>query len=165
MITPFVSAKPPAVDASSEREWRFYLSPESLVVDAPSIGPTTAKRLEKIGVLTVADLLNRSADDVAKRLKNRRIKAETVKLWQQQSRLMCRIPQLRGHDAQVLVACDIMEPEQVASMTPESLFAIIGPFVDTVEGQRLLRSSKTPDLEEVTDWINWSRHSRHLRAA
>ena len=96
---------------------------------------------------------------------NRRIREQTVLHWQQQSRLMCRIPLLRGHDAQVLVACDITEPEQVATMTPDALFAVIEPFVKTIEGQRLLRSSNTPDLEEVSDWIHWARHARTLRAA
>src|SRR5690606_13555523 len=155
----------PAHRAGTPQPWRFYLSLESPVVDAPSIGPTTANRLSRIGVITVADLLNRPAAEIALRLKNRRIKEQTVLLWQQQSRLMCRIPQLRGHDAQVLVACDITDPDQVANMSPEALFAVIGPFVETIEGQRLLRSSNTPDLNEVTDWIHWARHSRTLRAA
>jgi hypothetical protein len=121
--------------------------------------------LERIGVLTVADLVNRDAGEIATRLKNRRVKEETVALWQQQARLMCRIPQLRGHDAQVLIACGITEPEQLATMSPSDLFAIVGPFVETKAGQRLLRSSNAPDLAEVADWIRWSQHSRLLRAA
>ena len=116
-------------------------------------------------MVTVADLVNRDAGEIAKRLENRRVKEETVLLWQQQAKLMCRIPQLRGHDAQVLIACGISEPEQMANMAPSDLFAVVGPFVRTKEGRRLLRSSNAPDLEEVTDWINWSHHSRQLRAA
>jgi energy-coupling factor transporter ATP-binding protein EcfA2 len=165
IVRPFVPLKAFADRQEARQQWRFYLSLESPVVDAPSIGPTTARRLSRIGVITVADLLNRPATEIALRLKNRRIKEQTVLLWQQQARLMCRIPQLRGHDAQVLVACDITEPERVASMRPEDLFAVVGPFVETIEGQRLLRSSNTPDLSEVSDWIHWARHSRTLRAA
>ena len=161
-LAPVVSLPTPVPDSS---DLRFYLSSHSPVVDAPSIGPTTSQRLERIGVLTVADLINRDAGEIATRLRNRRIKEETVLLWQRQARLMCRIPQLRGHDARVLIACGITEPEQMANMAPSDLFAVVGPFVKTKEGRRLLRSSNAPDLEEVTDWINWSHHSRQLRAA
>lgn len=165
VITPFTSAsKQSHSDLSTE--WKFYLNMDSPVVDAPSIGPKMAARLEKsVGVITVSDLLNRQASDIVRKLDHKRVKEDTVLVWQQQARLMCRIPQLRGHDAQVLVACDITQPEQVAGMDPRALFGIIGPFVETTEGQRLLRSSKTPDLEEVTDWINWANHARSLKAA
>ncbi|MCA9074918.1 MAG: DUF4332 domain-containing protein [Planctomycetaceae bacterium] len=164
VITPFTSvSKQPQTDQSTE--WKFYLNMDSPVVDAPSIGPKMALRLEKLGIINVSDLLNRQASDIARKLDHKRVKEETVLVWQQQARLMCRIPQLRGHDAQVLVACDITQPEQVAGMDPRALFGIVGPFVETVDGQRLLRSSKTPDLEEVTDWINWANHARSLKAA
>ena len=165
LIKPFVPVEPPAQGNADSVKLTFYLSPHSPVVEAPSIGPTTSRRLEKIGILTVADLLHRDAGETAERLNNRRIKEKTVQLWQRQARLMCRIPQLRGHDAQVLIACDVTEPEQLAQMEPSELFAAIEPFVNSKEGRRLLRSSSTPDLDEVADWINWSRHSRHLRAA
>ncbi len=157
------SAQTSSVSGSTQRT--FYLSPESPVVDAPSIGPKMASRLVTLGIITVGDLLARQAAEVAGRLKQRRVKADTVALWQQQARLMCRIPQLRGHDAQVLVACDITEPEQVAGLDARTLFGIVGPFVATREGQRLLRSSKTPDLQEVAAWIDWANHARPLRAA
>ncbi|MBX3436669.1 MAG: DUF4332 domain-containing protein [Planctomycetaceae bacterium] len=144
---------------------RFHLSPSCPVVDAPSIGPKMASRLASLGVVTVGDLLACQPVQVAERLKSRRVKAETIAAWQQQARLVCRIPELRGHDAQVLVACDITEPEQVARMDARTLFGIVGPFVQTTEGQRLLRSSNTPDLQEVTAWIDRAQHARPLRAA
>lgn len=161
---PFPASNRPAIADESEPR-NFCLSPQSPVVDAPSIGPRMASRLEKLGVVSVGDLLARDPAELAERLKHRRVKAETVATWQQQARLMCRIPQLRGHDAQVLVACDITEPEQVARLDARTLFSIVGPFVATKEGQRLLRSSKTPDLQEVADWINWANHARPLKAA
>ncbi|MGD9854974.1 MAG: DUF4332 domain-containing protein [Planctomycetaceae bacterium] len=160
-VVPRVEANP----GSDAAALRFYLNPESSVVDAPSIGPKMASRLEKLGIKTVADLLAWQPAAVAERLKNRRVNAHTVSLWQQQARLMCRIPQLRGHDVQVLVACDITEPEQVAGMDARTLFGIVGPFVETTEGQRLLRSSKSPDLKEVAEWITWANQARPLRAA
>ena len=144
---------------------RFYLELQSQIEDAPSIGPTTARRFEKIGVQTVADLLSRDAQQLTDRLQHGRINADMIRQWQDQSRLLCQIPELRGHDAQVLVACGLRDPESVARLSPQALFGIVGPFVATKEGQRLLRSAKSPDLAEVTDWIQWSQQARTLKAA
>jgi hypothetical protein len=30
----------------------------------------------------------------------------------------------------------------------------------TKEGERILRSSKEPDLEEIQDWIEWAKNAR-----
>jgi predicted flap endonuclease-1-like 5' DNA nuclease len=157
-------AAPPA-SWSAAPKLRFNLQLDSAVEDAPSIGPTTAKRLHKVGIVTVADLVNRDPEQIAERLQHRRVNAEAIRVWQQQARLMCRVPELRGHDAQVLVACGITEPEAVAAMSPQALFHVVGPFVATRDGQRLLRSAKSPDLAEVTDWIRWSQQSRQLKVA
>lgn len=158
-----LSTSSPA-DATPER-LRFFLDLSSRIVEAPSIGPTTARRLEKIGILTVADLLNRDAQQIADRLQHRRVTADVIRQWQDQARLMCCIPELRGHDAQVLVACGLTDPEAIARLSSQALFAIVGPFVATREGQRLLRSAKSPDLEEVARWITWAQQARTLKAA
>jgi len=152
-------------DDAENKEWKFYLHMSSPVVDAPTIGPKTAERLEVIGIHTVSDLVNRTAIDIANQLDRKRITTETVEQWQKQAILVCRIPMLRGHDAQVLVACDITEPEQVANSSASDLYAIVGPFANSKEGQRLLRSAKTPDLEECGDWINFAQNSRLLKVA
>jgi hypothetical protein len=132
---------------------------------APSIGPKTAERFEKIGVVTVADFLKQTAESMAAKLNYKRITAEVVRTWQHQARLVCRIPNLRGHDAQLLVACDFTEPEKVATMQPKQLLDIIGPFSDTKEGLKIIRNGKKPDLEEITDWISWAGSMRSLQAA
>ena len=146
-------------------EWRHYLDADSPVVDAPSIGPKMARRLGKQRIKTVTDLLKADAAKVARELDDRRIKKQTVIDWQDQARLMCCIPMLRGHDVQVLVACDYRTVDKVSATSPNAMFSIVGPFVKTKEGERMLRSSKVPDLEEVTDWINYARHPRALKAA
>lgn len=146
-------------------EWRHYLETDSPVVDAPSIGPKMARRLGKFGIKTVSDLLSADAASIARNLDDRRIKKQTVIDWQDQARLMCCIPMLRGHDVQVMVACGYRTVEKVAAATPNAMFSIVGPFVKTKEGERLLRSSKVPDLEEVTEWVEYARHARALKAA
>lgn len=144
---------------------RFYLNRSDDVESAPSIGPKTAQRLAKAGVYTVDDLLKADPATVAEKLANRRISDETIIQWQNQAGLMCQVPGLRNHDAQILVACGITAAEQLSAKRPADLFAIVGPFAETAEGERIMRRCTKPDLEEVTDWISWAQKSRPLKAA
>ena len=144
---------------------RFYLNTHDDLEAAPSIGPKTAERFAKINVNTVNEFLTQTAESMATKLNYKRITAKVIRQWQQQSRLVCRIPNLRGHDAQLLVACDVTEPEDLAQMNAETLWAKVGPFADSKEGQKIIRSGKKPDLDEVKDWINWARNTRSLQAA
>lgn len=151
--------------SSSDSNWKFYLREDSPVVDAPSIGPRMAQRLNAIGIEFVSQLLAQIPADIAHRLNRRDVTVDVVRAWQQQANLMCRVPQLRGHDAQVLVTCNVTDPETLAGMSPARLFALVEPFVSSKEGIRLLRSARVPDLEEVTDWIQFAQQSPLLRAA
>ncbi len=144
---------------------RFYLETDSPVVDAPSIGPKMAERLSEIGIITVSDFLHRPAQWIADKLGDSKLSADTLRTWQSQSSLMCQVPGLRGHDAQLLVACEITTPEQLRGYSPDGLLAVVGPLAESREGQRMLRSANAPDVAEVQDWINWSKESRQLRAA
>ncbi|MCP4944714.1 MAG: DUF4332 domain-containing protein, partial [Planctomycetaceae bacterium] len=147
------------------RELRFYLQQDAPVVDAPSIGERMEERLQAIGVYTIQDLLDGDSEQIADQLDHRRVDADTVLQWQQQTTLVCCIPMLRGHDAQLLVAADIVTPEDLAGWDAEELFQIIDPIARSKEGKRILRGGNLPDLEEVTDWINFAQHNRKLQAA
>ena len=144
---------------------RFHLSSSDPLVDAPSIGARTAEHFYKIGVKNVAEFINLNPDTAADQIDNRRISAKTIGQWQAQAVLACRIPELRGHDAQILVACDVKDPTTLARMEPSELWARVQPFVKTAEGKRILRGGKKPNLQEIQDWISWAKHSRTLRAA
>jgi energy-coupling factor transporter ATP-binding protein EcfA2 len=148
-----------------ETPLRFYLELIDPIEQAPSIGPRTAERLESIGVRTVADFLQADPVATAARLKRRSVDAHVIRIWQQQATLVCRVPWLRGHDAQILVACGVTDPEILAKLDAGSFWKTVQPFVQSDEAKRMLRSSKTPDLEEVTQWIQWAGHARTLRAA
>ena len=147
------------------RELRFYLQQDAPVVDAPSIGERMEERLQAIGIYTIQDLLDGDAEQIAEQLDHRRVDADTVLQWQQQTTMVCCIPMLRGHDAQLLVAADIVTPEDLAGWDAEELFQIIDPIARSKEGKRILRGGNLPDLEEITDWINFSQHNRKLQAA
>lgn len=163
--TPDRATRIDSAKSESERRPKFYLSRRAPVEDAPSIGPRTAGHLAKVSIITVDDLLSARPDEAAEELGHKRIKGDTIREWQDQARLVCRIPGLRGHDAQILVALDVRSPEQLAAYRPADLFAEVAPFVETSEGERIIRNGRKPDFEEVTFWIDCAKQSRELRAA
>lgn len=164
-----LSESPSASPSTPVRDVRttatFHLDTSSPVEEAPSVGPKTARRLLKLGVRTVKDLLELDAVAAADGLGVRWIDAERIRAWQHQAGLVCRIPNLRGHDAQVLVASGVTDAEDITDLSANDLLELVSPFVDSVEGDRVIRSSRKPDLEEVAAWIAWSRAARPLRAA
>lgn len=144
---------------------RFHLSHSSPIVDAPSIGPRTAERMEDVGILTVADLLSQPAVSIAEKLSRRRITTAVIRQWQAQAELMCLVPELRGHDVQILVACDICSPDDLLQYSAEELLDVVEPFARSREGQRIIRGGSPPDLREVSNWLRWARSARSLKAA
>ena len=150
---------------TAESGLRFYLDSSDPLVDAPSIGARTAEHFHAIGVVTVGDFINLDPEPAASKIDNRRISAKTIREWQAQAVLACRVPQIRGHDAQILVACDVKDPTMLARMEPDDLWARVKPFTKTSEGKRIIRGGKAPDLAEVRDWILWAKSSRTMRAA
>jgi hypothetical protein len=144
---------------------QFFLELGSPIVDAPTIGSKTAERLEEAGIYTVQDLLDFDANDLADQLDHRRMKADTIRQWQSEATLVCRVPQLRGHDAQILVACELTDVDTLADMDPNALWGTVQPLVASKKGQRIIRNGKTPDLDEIHQWIQWAQQARTLRAA
>lgn len=130
-----------------------YLERSDQVEDAPSIGAKTAKRLGVVGVKTVEDLLSADPEQVAGELDVRYITPQVVKDWQDQAKLQCEIPRLRGHDAQFLVGCGYRTRDRVVEANPETLLVDLQAFLLTSDGERLLRVGNEPDLEEVKEWI------------
>lgn len=150
---------------SGEKQLRFYLERQSPVVDAPSIGPRMTERLQAMNIHTVDDLLKVNAATIARDLKLRRVDEALVRSWQQQAKLVCRVPMLRGHDAQLLVAAGITEPERLSQCDPKWLLSQIAPIVKSKEGQSILRGGVAPDLAEVTDWVRFAQGQREWKAA
>ena len=149
----------------SKKNLKFYLNLDDQLEAAPSIGAKTAERFEAIGVLTVEQFLKQTAESMATKLNYKRITSKLIREWQHQARFVCRVPNLRGHDAQLLVGCDITEPETLATMQPQSLLNVILPFAESKEGIRIIRNGKKPDLEEINDWIAWAAEMRSIQAA
>lgn len=144
---------------------KFHLAPSEPLDRAPSIGPKTARRFADLGIDTVGDLIVADPRSTAVALNNRHIDEEKIEEWQTQAKLACRIPGIRGHDAQILVACGFDNPGEIEEAEPEQLLSLVEEFVDSAEGKSVLRGGKKPDLAEVQDWIDWSKKARPLQAA
>lgn len=124
-----------------------------------------AEKLLPFGIRTVRDLLNANAQAVADYLADKRFGVDTIIDWQHQAMLVCRIPNLRGHDARMLVACNVRTPEQLLASNASHLYSAVSTFASSKAGQRVLRGASGADLQEVQNWINWSQQNRALRAA
>ena len=141
------------------------MQPDSPIADAPSIGRKTAGRLNRVGISTVRDLLVCDAEQIASRLRRRRITAETVLTWQRQAGLMCSVPELRSRDSVVLVACGINGPLDLRRISASALHATLEPFIASSSGQRLLKGAHPPSFDDMSRWIDTVEESRVRRAA
>lgn len=155
----------PAVKLWKEAPSTFRLELDHEVVEAPSIGPKTADRLIKVGIETIADLVDANPEDAVDALDERWIDCDLFQQWQAQSILMLRIPGLRGHDAQLLVCVGILRPEELRNHPPQQLLNELLNFADTDHGQRIVSGSMIPTLKEVLKWQSLCEGSRSLRAA
>ncbi len=166
VLTQTLANKPQTKTVQQEEHAdRHYLSVDMPVEKAPSIGAKTADLLEQHGVFTVGDLLAIDPDKLAESLSDRHIDAYTILTWQMQADLCCDVPNLRGHDAQILSACGISHRGELASADADSLLKKVNAFVATPAGERILRGSDRPDLTEVSNWIRWTNRPDQQQAA
>jgi len=149
----------------TDATWKFYLDLASPVVDAPTIGPKMAQKLEAIRVKTIGDLLAGDSRDIAVAIGEKAVTPDTVETWKSQSMLVCRIPNLRGQDAQLLVAAGYRTAESIAEASGDSLYEAIARVASSKQGLRYLRGGNPPDHQRVVSWIEWSKHSRMVKAA
>jgi predicted flap endonuclease-1-like 5' DNA nuclease len=154
-------AKPPKAEsrpakaqpAAAAVKSRAALSRDASVVDAPSIGPKTAGRLNLIGVKTVGDLLEVSPEDAAARIRQGHINARVIKDWQAQALLACSVPELSALAAQLLVGAGVSSVDDLASADPDFLVDAIAMFAASDEGERALRGQPVPDRDRLKFWI------------
>jgi uncharacterized protein YhaN len=161
MVARVASAKP----RSPRKPLRFFLDRSRLVTEAPSIGRLAAERLAKVGIRTVADLLNANPDSTAEEVGESRFTPAVIRRWQVESRLACRIPELRNRGARLLVACGLMEPEQVAGASAAELATKMRAVCRTARGRRILRRGKAPSRRRIAEWIRHAAQMRPLEAA
>lgn len=126
---------------------------------APSIDSKLLARLESAGIVTVADLLATDPEDLASAL-HPAASATDVAGWQDQARLSCAVVSLTPAEAQLLVACGVTGPEDLAALSPVELWELVVPVAESPDGRRLLRGGVPPDLNAVTRWIDAAKRPR-----
>ncbi len=155
----------PRQSHAGARGERFYLSIGDDIVDAPSIGKKTAARLQDAGLYSVEDLLTCDPVDVSRQVDVRHITPDTLTDWQDQARLVCIVPELRGTHAQILVGAGYRDPDAIAQAEQGDLLSAILRFAGTSDGQRVLRNGQPPDIEKVLFWIAQAARAELARAA
>jgi predicted flap endonuclease-1-like 5' DNA nuclease len=153
-----VTAAPPR--GASKGEPRFHLTLDQDVVDGPSIGPKTAERLYPHGIKTVRDLLKADPAVLAVLVDGRGITTEVLTDWQDQARLVCTVPGLRGTHAQLLVGAGYRTADAVADAEADKLCADVLTFAASAAGQRVLRNGDPPDIEKIKGWLEAARSAK-----
>lgn len=141
------------------------LHPNCPVAEAPCVGQKAARLLERIGIVSISDLIACDPAATARRLRHPRLSADVLRAWQRHSELLCAVPGLRPSDARLLVACGVHDAQGLRRIAPSTLFAIVGPFLETEEGRRILRGDTPPTIEDASRWVEASHRARMPRAA
>lgn len=149
------------VEAANDDEHGTHITLDSPVVDAPSIGPKTASRLEKVNIWTIGDLLSADPADTAAALNVRYIKTDTLVDWQDQTRLMVEAPGLRVLDSQILVGAGIRCADDLAKASATKVLNAATSFLDTPKGARVLWGGENNvDKTEVEHWIGLAKSAQ-----
>lgn len=161
------AASPPveAAPQKSSSSRRTPVSRKSDLVDAPSIGPKTAKRFEKIGIQTIGQFIDASAAQLSEQLATRWITEGLIVQWQEQAQLVCDCQALCGYKAQLLVEAGCRNCHSLAHSQPSELFQRVLRVCHSIDGQRILRSATPPNQDDVSAWIDAARSSGQARAA
>ena len=93
------------------------------------------------------------------------IRAKTIAEWQDQARLVCEIPGLRGTHAQLLVGAGYRDLRRIARAEPRELSTDLLRYIQTADGQRILRSGGGPDLERIHSWVKAAERVWAAKAA
>jgi predicted flap endonuclease-1-like 5' DNA nuclease len=135
------------------------LNERAPVVQAPSIGPKTAKRLEAVGVRTIADLLALDAEEGEREIGTRHISAQVIRDWQTQALLACTVPGLKSREAQALVACGVGDVAELSRLDATQLCNEVAEWGLSDDGQRAWGSAPAPSVDDVATWIERARRA------
>lgn len=176
--TPMIALPKRKVPSASKEQERDSLQPipsndigeagrvnlDSKLVDAPSIGPKTARRFGKIGITTIRQFVSAECQTLADQLATHWISLDMLRDWQDQAKLVCDVPALCGYKAQLLVAVGCRSRSQLRRANAYDLGEQIASFCATSEGRRILRSSSLPNKDDIAEWISSATTSQQRAA-
>jgi hypothetical protein len=90
----------------------------------------------------------------------RHITPETITDWQDQARLVCTVPGLRGTHAQLLVGAGYRSADAITVAEADKLCADVLTFAASGPGQRVLRNGDPPDIEKIKGWLEAARSAK-----
>lgn len=138
---------------------RQAITRDSPVVEAPSIGKKTAKRLSRAGITTIGDLLDCDPEETVFLVDVAYIDVDTLNDWKDQTVLMMEVPGLRVHDVQILVGAGIRNRDDLAEAPARTLFMLASEFLQTPQGDRVIRDDDYLAEEEVEEWIDLAKEA------
>ena len=145
-------------EADHPQRSRSRLLAEDPVIDAPSIGKKTARRLNRVGIFNIGDLIACDSEEIAFELDARHIDEPTLEEWKAQARLMMDVPGLRVHDAQILVGAGIRSAEDLANASATRIFHASMGFLKSNQASPYLREHELEE-SEVNDWIEMANEA------
>lgn len=164
-MTAPVAAPAEASDHPTILKFAPRISRASPIEDAPAISPKMAGRLRSSAIDTVGDLLAADPQFLAERLRMRRDEVQVIGEWQAVAGLCCQIPQLRGDDAELLVAAGIHSPKDLAGLTAQQVEARLQALAGGPDGQRILRGTQPPGIQQINRWPVATDSIRRAKAA
>jgi hypothetical protein len=105
----------------------------------------------------VRDLLKADPATLAGQIDTRHIDANAIASWQRQAELVCKVANLRGTHAQLLVGAGYHTADAIAEADADKLCADVLAFANSTEGQRVLRDGESPDIEKIKGWLAAAR--------
>ncbi|MGC1273282.1 MAG: DUF4332 domain-containing protein [Planctomycetaceae bacterium] len=147
----------PTAEPAATRE--RPLTESSPIAAAPSIGAQRAAKFEAARVSTIGELLAADAEALAASL-HPHATATDIATWQDEARLCCDVGVLTPSESQLLVACGVTGPEDLAALSPVELWELVVPVAESPDGRRLLQGNPAPDIDTVTRWIDAAKRPR-----
>tara|TARA_R110002096_G_scaffold147671_25_gene307869 strand:- start:6931 stop:7335 length:405 start_codon:yes stop_codon:yes gene_type:complete len=125
------------------------------VTSIEGIAATSAKKLEKAGITTVAQLLEACKDKRGRKKVATASGLDEGKLlkWTNHADL-CRISGVAGQYAELLEAAGIDSVKELARRRPQSVF---DKLIETNSGRKKPLVNQTPALSRVENWVEQAK--------
>lgn len=125
------------------------------VTSIEGIAATSAKKLEKAGITTVAQLLEACKDKRSRKKVADATGLSEAKIlkWTNHADL-CRISGVAGQYAELLEAAGIDSVKELARRKPQSVF---DKLVETNSGRKKPLVNQTPALSRIENWVEQAK--------